>query len=125
MNLPLQDLPQRPLYFVCIISLGLLIALCLAWEITLAPLREGGSWMSLKALPLAMALPGVIRGRRYTCQWLSMLVLAYFTEGVIRLNDAGLSATLAALEIALSVLLYLALILYARALRNTQPRGTR
>ena len=35
-------------------SLLALIALCLAWELVLAPLRPGGSWLALKALPLCI-----------------------------------------------------------------------
>ena len=33
-----------------------LIVLGLAWEIWLAPLREGGSWWAIKVLPLALLL---------------------------------------------------------------------
>ena len=40
------------LHYGSVLSLLALIALCLAWEIWLAPLRPGGSWMLLKALPL-------------------------------------------------------------------------
>ena len=45
-------LPQRLAAF----SLSALIALCLAWELWFAPLREGGSWLALKALPLCLPL---------------------------------------------------------------------
>ncbi|MBM3355478.1 MAG: DUF2069 domain-containing protein, partial [Betaproteobacteria bacterium] len=45
-----------------------LLALCVAWELWLAPLRPGGSWLVLKALPLLAPLFGVLRGRRYTYQ---------------------------------------------------------
>ena len=58
--------------------------LCLAWEMWLAPLRPGGSLLALKALPLSLAIPGVLNGRRYTYQWSLMLILAYFAEGVTR-----------------------------------------
>jgi len=61
-----------------------LIFLCLAWELWLAPLRTGGSSLAFKALPLLLPLFGVLRGKRYTYQWSSMLILAYFTEGVVR-----------------------------------------
>src|SRR5690606_41802548 len=46
-----------------------LIALCVAWETVLAPIRPGGSWLLLKALPLAFPLRGVLRGDVYTFQW--------------------------------------------------------
>ena len=37
-------------------SLAALILLCLAWELWLAPLRPGGSYLALKALPLVFPL---------------------------------------------------------------------
>ena len=96
-------------------SLIALIFLCVAWELWLAPLRPGGSWLVLKALPLLLPLMGILKGRRYTYQWASMLVLAYFTEGVARAwSDSGLSAWLAGGEIALSVLFFFAAIFYAK-----------
>ncbi|HJV27236.1 MAG TPA: DUF2069 domain-containing protein [Aromatoleum sp.] len=91
-----------------------LIALCLLWEAWLAPLRPGGSWMTLKALPLMAALFGVLKGRRYTYQWLSMLVLLYLVEGVVRATDAGLTGILAIGEAVLSGLLFTVVLLYAR-----------
>src|SRR5712692_2093638 len=102
-------------------SLAALIVLCLAWELWLAPLRPGGSLVALKALPLAFPLRGILTARRYTYQWSSMLILAYFAEGVTRAwSDAGVSRMMAFLEIALSVLFFAAAVSYARA---TQTRG--
>jgi uncharacterized membrane protein len=92
-----------------------LIALCVSWEVWWAPLRPGGSWMMLKALPLMAALSGILRGRRYTHQWLSMLVLLYLVEGVVRATDAGLAGTLAIAEAVLAALLFASSVLYARA----------
>lgn len=97
------------------IALIALIALCLAWEIFLAPLRPGGSWLMLKVLPLLLPLFGVLRGTRYTFQWASMLILIYFTEGVVRSwSDQPPSSTLALIEIALSLVFFLAAIFYAK-----------
>ena len=42
-------------------SLIALIILCAAWELWLAPVRPGGSWLALKALLVVWALPGVLR----------------------------------------------------------------
>jgi uncharacterized membrane protein len=99
-------------------SLLALIALCLAWEMWLAPLRPGGSFLALKALPLLLPLAGIARGRRYTYQWSCMLVLAYFAEGVMRAwGDAGLSRQLALGEIALSLAFFAATVSYARLTR--------
>jgi len=99
-------------------SLLALIVLCLAWELWLAPLRPGGSWLALKALPLALPLGGVLSGRRYTFQWSSMLILAYFVEGTMRAwSERGPTQWLAAAEIALSVAFFAAAVGWARATR--------
>ena len=108
----------RLLNLVASISLLALIALCALWEGWLAPLRPGGSWMMLKAVPLLPAVFGILRGKRYTHQWVSMLSLLYFTESVLRASDPGLTGVLAGVEIALSVLLFLGTMYYAR---NTAP----
>jgi uncharacterized membrane protein len=105
---------------VSLVSLWGLILLCLAWELWLAPLRPGGSLIALKALPLALPLAGVLRGRRYTFQWSSMLILAYFAEGVTRAwSDTGLSQKMAFLEIALSLAFFAAAVAFARLTRPT------
>ena len=99
-------------------SLVALIVLCLAWELWLAPLRPGGSLMALKALPLVLPLQGILRGRRYTYQWSSMLMLGYFTEGVVRAwSERGASQLAAVGEIALSVIFVAAAVGYARLTR--------
>jgi uncharacterized membrane protein len=96
-------------------SLIALIFLCLVWELWLAPLRPGGSSLAFKALPLLLPLMGILKGRRYTYQWAPMLVLAYFTEGVVRAwSDTGLSAWLAGAEVVLSVVFFFAAIYYAK-----------
>ena len=92
-----------------------LIVLCLAWELWLAPLRPGGSLIALKALPLLSPLRGILRGNRYTYQWASMFILAYFAEGVTRAwSERGASQALAGAEILLSVVFFAAAVAYAR-----------
>ena len=56
----------RICHYLAISSLIGLIALSIAWEVFLAPLRPGGSWLILKALPLLLPLFGILRGKRYT-----------------------------------------------------------
>jgi uncharacterized membrane protein len=100
-------------------SLVALIVLALAWEIFLAPLKPGGSLLMLKAVPLLLPLFGILRGKRYTYQWACMFILLYFTEGVVRAwSDAGLSAKLALLEVALTVIFFFCAIYYARFTRG-------
>jgi uncharacterized membrane protein len=111
----------KPLRLAAGSSLIVLIVLCLAWELWLAPLRPGGSLLALKALPLALPLTGILGGKRYTYQWSSMLILAYFAEGVTRAwADKGLSQALAFAEVALSLAFFAAAVSYARA---TQARS--
>lgn len=99
-------------------SLYALLLLCLAWELWLAPLRPGGSWLVLKILPLLWIAPGITRGRSYTYRASTMLILAYFTEGVVRAwSDGGMSATVAVAEIVLSVAFFVAAIAWVRASR--------
>ena len=92
-----------------------LIVLCLAWELWLAPLRPGGSWLALKALPLALPLAGLLKRRMYTYRWVSLLVWLYFTEGVVRAwSDPAPGNWLAAIEILLCLLLFTACALHVR-----------
>ena len=115
---------QKVLYLGACVSLLALISLCLAWELWLAPLRPGGSWLALKALPLLLPLLGILHGRRYTYQWASMLILGYFAEGVVRaFGDGGKSAALAMIEILLALVFFVSAILYARLTRGFQPRS--
>jgi uncharacterized membrane protein len=100
-------------------ALVALLLLCLAWELWLAPLRPGGSFLALKALPLAFPLRGVLEGRRYTDQWSCMLILAYFAEGVTRAwSERGASQALAVAEIVLSAGFFAAAVAFARATRR-------
>jgi uncharacterized membrane protein len=101
-------------------SLLALILLCLAWEAVLAPLKPGGSLLIFKAVPLLLPLFGILRGRRYTYQWASMLILLYFIEGVVRAwADSGISAKLATVEILLCLIFFSCAIFYAKLSRNT------
>jgi uncharacterized membrane protein len=103
---------------VASIALIALIALCLAWELWLAPLRPGGSYVALKALPLTFAIVGIFAGKRRTYQWSCMLVLFYLAEGVVRAwSERGVSQLLAATEIALSLVFFVAAVSYARLTR--------
>jgi uncharacterized membrane protein len=110
--------PLRALRLTASGSLIGLLALCLAWELWLAPLRPGGSLLALKAAPLALPLPGILNGRRYSFQWASMLILAYLAEGVVRAwSEHGASRVLALAEIALSLAFFASAVWFARLAR--------
>ena len=101
-----------------------LIALSLSWELVLAPLRPGGSWLVLKALPLCIPLAGLLKNRMYTYRWVSLVVWLYFIEGVVRAwSDKAPGNYLAMLEILLCVLLFIACAAHVR-LRLAHPHET-
>jgi uncharacterized membrane protein len=90
-----------------------LVGLGLAWELWLAPTGRGT--LAVKVLPLALALPGLMRHRMYTFRWLSLLVWPYVLEGLVRaISDRGLSALLAVAEVALAVVIFAAATFYIR-----------
>jgi uncharacterized membrane protein len=98
----------------CLVTL---ILLGLAWELFLAPIRAGGSWLVLKVLPLLAALPGVLRGRRYTVQWSTLLIWLYAAEGATRAyTDAGLGAALALAEFLLAIAYFFACVAWLRVM---------
>ena len=92
-----------------------LIVLSLAWELWLAPLRPGGSWLVLKALPLCLPLAGLLKNRMYTYRWVTLVVWFYFAEGVIRMNgDRWPSNAYAGIEVALCLVLFAASAMHVR-----------
>lgn len=100
----------------CLIGL---IFLVLAWELWLAPLKPGGSWLVLKVLPLLAPLFGVLRGKRYTFQWSTLLIWLYFTEGVVRAySDSGAAASLALAEVVLSLAYFASAVAFLRLRRG-------
>ncbi len=108
-----------------IVSLIALIALCLAWELRLAPLKPGGSWLVLKVLPLLAPLFGILHGRRYTHQWASLLILAYLAEGLVRATtDTGMMRVMAGIEVALATTFFVASVYFARITRpSARPKA--
>ncbi|MFZ6640320.1 DUF2069 domain-containing protein [Undibacterium sp. TC4M20W] len=112
--------PEKKYYLLASASLIALLLLCISWEWFLAPLRPGGSWMVLKTLPLLIPLRGVLKRDNYTMQWSSMLIWLYFTEGIVRAysDRSPLSVALALAEVGLSILFFIAVILYLRPLKK-------
>ena len=105
-------------------SLVGLIVLGLVWELFLAPIRPGGSWLALKVIPLCFPLAGLLKKRMYTYRWVSLLVWIYFAEGVVRAtSDRGLSAQLALVEVLLCLLLFTACALHVRVRLKSAKRA--
>ena len=98
----------------CLVAL---IFLGVAWELFLAPIRTGGSWLVLKVLPLMAALPGVLRERRHTVQWTTLVIWLYAAEGATRAyTDAGLGAALALAEFVLAVAYFYAAVAWLKVM---------
>ena len=113
---PVENLPNAPASSSSRVrllnaSVLCLLAVLVLWEMWLAPIRAGGSFLALKALPLAIALPGLLRGSRYTRQWLSLLLPFYAAEGIIRaFSEPGRVRLLASAEIALAAVAFAAIV---------------
>lgn len=99
-----------------------LALLALLWEGVIAPLRTGGSWLVLKAVPLMVLWPGLWRGRLRTYQWTALWCSAYLLEGATRLFEPPPVRWLAVGEIALTLLLFGLVVRYVRFFPK-RPRG--
>ena len=106
---------QKRAYLLALGSLIALIILGVLWELFIAPLRLGGSLMALKVLPLLLPLPGILRGKVYSFQWATLLILFYFAEGVMRLFDQNLASQIcAALQVIFSIVFFIYAIIFIR-----------
>ncbi len=104
--------------WIAVASLLGLIVLGLAWELWLPP--KPSLWV-LKVLPLCIPVAGLLKRRMYTYRWVSLLVWPYFMEGVVRAREGLLPA----LEIALSLSLFIACAVHVRLrLRNAKHDRT-
>jgi uncharacterized membrane protein len=85
------------------------------WGAVLAPL-PGARWLALKALPLAILVPGVARGARRPRQWLALLAPLYFAEALVRaLTEAGRHGAVAAMATALAAITFVGVLAWFRA----------
>lgn len=91
---------------VAVASTLALIALSIAWELVWA--RTGHGTLVLKALPLIVALPGLVKHRMYTYRWLSLAIWLYVAEGAVRVVDRFPSNWCAGAEVVLAIVLFTA-----------------
>jgi uncharacterized membrane protein len=90
----------------------------LLWELWLAPLQPGGSWLALKALPLALIWSGLARGDVNARQAAALLLPFYFAEGIVRaLTESGRHALVAVVATVLVVAAFGAVLMSFRAER--------
>jgi uncharacterized membrane protein len=107
-----------------VVAAAALLALSLAWELGLG---FHWGWALVKVLPLAPALPGLWRYRLYTYRWVSLLVWAYVTDGLVHAtSSSGMAQVLGGVEVALAVGLFVAVTVHIRhrlaAARAAQAR---
>ncbi|MEO7496020.1 MAG: DUF2069 domain-containing protein [Massilia sp.] len=115
---------QKYFHWGAIGSLLLLIVWLVAWEMVVAPLHPGGSLLALKALPLLIPLRGVLKRDIYTLQWSSMVILLYFTEGVVRgySDKLDISRMMAWGETALVCIYFVCALLYLRPYKKAAKK---
>ncbi len=103
-----------------------LFALVAAWLLWLDPPGEALRSIALLSLlgPLAIHLPGVLRGRRYTVAWSAVVVVIYFVHGITYVAVPGPGQALGALELALVAAYFTSAVAYLR-LATAARRGPR
>ena len=110
-------LSKNPYQLIATAAFVDLFILCIAWEWFISPLRPGGSWLILKAIPLLFAIPGLWKGNVYTMQWASMLILLYITEGLVRILETGANFWMAVLETSLGTIAFICLLIYLKPIK--------
>jgi uncharacterized membrane protein len=99
------------------VTVSALVAMALLevlWSVVLAPL-PGARWLWVKAIPLALLAPGVMRGARKPRQWVALLAPLYFAEAIVRaLTEAGRHGLVAGMAAILSLVLFVAVVAWLR-----------
>jgi uncharacterized membrane protein len=109
---------KNPYQLLAVAAFVDLFILCVAWEWFISPLRPSGSWLILKGIPLLFAIPGIWKGKVYTMQWASMLILLYVTEGLVRILERGANFWLALLETVLATTAFVCLLIYLKPIKK-------
>ena len=92
-----------------------LAALQVLWETVLSPVPTGGAWLALKAVPLALLVPGVARGAAKPRQILALLLPWFAAEGIVRAySESGRHALVAATAAALAIATFVCLLAWFR-----------
>lgn len=113
-----KSLDKNPYQLLATAAFVDLFILCVCWEWFISPLRLGGSWLILKAVPLLFAIPGLWKGKVYTMQWASMLILLYVTEGLVRILETGTNFWMALLETILATTGFVCLLMYLKPIKK-------
>lgn len=76
------------------------------------------------AAPLLLAVPGLLRGKRYTFQWLALALVVYSGFAMVEVV-VSLGRSLPAAVVLLAALMELALLYSLNRLPSPRPPGTR
>jgi len=119
MSLPVEVTPRQRAALRWSIAAWIgLIVLGLAWELVLAPLKPGGSWLVLKVVPLLLPLPSMLRGSPYGMQVALLLVLLYVVEAGARIVDPSPVRWLASTELVMSFVFFVSAVIYLRPFKR-------
>ncbi|MBC7983774.1 MAG: DUF2069 domain-containing protein [Candidatus Obscuribacterales bacterium] len=114
MNNPLA---QR-LRNVTLLALIALLALVCAWQLFPTPSVAAGGKALLLVAPLLLPVVGLVRGKRNTYRWATLCVLPYIVVGLTEVIANPAARLWSAAILALSLLLFSALIGFLRASRT-------
>jgi uncharacterized membrane protein len=107
---------------LAVAAVAALLMLEILWELWLAPLKPGGSWLALKALPLALMWPALARGVIRARQGMTLLLMPYLAEGVVRgVSESGRHALVAWTVALVAAIAFIALLVPFRIARRAGP----
>lgn len=106
---------------VVLLLFAVLAISLLAWQ--WPNLRDGSYWPLLLLLPLCAPLPGIIRARRYTYAWASLVVIAYIALGVTEVVATPDARLVPAFILFTAFALFIALVAFLRLTRPRAPAG--
>ncbi len=96
------------------------------WELLLAPLRPGGSWLALKAVPIAWVWILLVRGKRRARQVASLMLPLFAAEGIVRaMTEPGRHAYVATVATALALGALMAILLSFRSEKQVGQDSSR
>jgi uncharacterized membrane protein len=101
-----------------LVLVAILLCVLWAWQWLRTPTLASALWAAVASVPILIPLPGILRANRRTFAWATLCVTPYFT---VAISESVVNASARAWAIsvlALSVLIFFALIAYLRNARE-------
>lgn len=114
---------MNPLKLAALAAWAGLIALCLLWELWLAPSSYAPAlvWTLIKLLPLVALTPALLGSGHRVYIHACLVALLYFSEGVmLAWSDPGMVRALALIEVLLVLVFVATAALYVRRRREAE-----